>query len=265
MAKGFKCGAGGGAGLNFKVVAYASAGLLPASAPENTIAIITEAPITSWILSATEPENPTEGMVWVAVALAGNVVFNALKKNALTVCPVTASQYIEGAWVEKTAKSYQKGAWVEWWDGVFYNAGTFSKVPHSSKIKPSTATLAYGSNYIKITTPAGKASEVYEMFGPVDLSNFSTLEIKAEARTSGEVLNVYPCVFLADCITNKYTDAIAIATKSIDENDPATTIKLDISALENKNGVYIYAGYNTRGASWQMARSNCRIHYLKAM
>lgn len=113
----------GGIPLNFKVKAYASADLLPATAAENTIAIITETPISEYMFSVEQPENPVDGMVWVATGTGSPSEFNALKKNGLQVYPQSAMQYIGGAWENVTAKSYQNGEWVVWWDGTLFNLG----------------------------------------------------------------------------------------------------------------------------------------------
>ena len=114
-------GGGGGASLNFKVVGSTSA---PASPKENTIWVNTSTEITSWVFSATEPESPAAGMVWISVGASSPVAFNALKKNNITVYPLSAKQYVNGAWVDKTAKSYQGGAWVEWMpEGALYFRG----------------------------------------------------------------------------------------------------------------------------------------------
>lgn len=96
-------GGGGGASLNFKVVGGTSA---PSSPKENTIWVNTDAEITSWVFSATEPEAPTAGMVWITTGKTSTAPFNALKKNNITVYPISAKQYVGGAWVDKTAKIY---------------------------------------------------------------------------------------------------------------------------------------------------------------
>lgn len=68
--------------------------------------------------TATEPNGiADEGMVWIKIGTESSVEFNALKKNGLQVYPISAKQYIDGAWVDKAAKSYQNGEWVEW---IFY-------------------------------------------------------------------------------------------------------------------------------------------------
>ena len=103
----------GGAGLNFKVKAYASELLLPATAAENTIAVITETAISSYVFSADEPEAPDEGMVWFAVGTSSSAEFNALRKNELNIYPLSAKQYVSGAWVDVEAKIHQHGEWMD--------------------------------------------------------------------------------------------------------------------------------------------------------
>lgn len=108
----------GGQPLNFKVVGGTAA---PDAPRENMVWVNTDAEITSWIFCAAQPETPAEGMVWIATGRGSNVEFNALKKNGIQVCPLSAMQYVSGAWVDVTAKSYQGGAWVDWinWNLLF--------------------------------------------------------------------------------------------------------------------------------------------------
>ena len=89
MGEAFMPRGGGGAALNFKVLAYATEeALLTATPANNTIGIITETPITSWIFSATEPSPAEAGMVWITVNTYSSVKFNALKKNGIQVYPI---------------------------------------------------------------------------------------------------------------------------------------------------------------------------------
>jgi hypothetical protein len=115
----FNVSGGGGAALNFRVVGGTTA---PTNPAENCIWVNTNTAITSWIFSATEPSPAEAGMVWISIGVSSAIEFNALKKNAIQVYPISANQYIGGAWVSKTAKSYQGGAWVEWVKWL-YNAG----------------------------------------------------------------------------------------------------------------------------------------------
>ena len=116
---------------NFEIVKYETEEELLADTPvENTIGIVTDTKIASWIFSATEPESPMEGMVWIQVdQRISTVDFNVLKKNGIQVYPFLAKQYIGSAWAEKTAKSYQNGEWVIWWKGeLFANGNQYAHV-----------------------------------------------------------------------------------------------------------------------------------------
>lgn len=55
-----------------------------------------------------------EGSVWVFTGKYSTAEFNALKKNGVTVYPVYAYQYVDGAWEKKDAVSWQNGEWKEW-------------------------------------------------------------------------------------------------------------------------------------------------------
>ena len=146
----FNVTGGGGAALNFKVVAYASEDALPATAAENTIAVITDTAITSYIFSAEEPSPATAGMVWIQVGASSPVEFNALKKNTIQVYPLRVKQYVDGAWVAKTAKSYQNGVWQNWQvylfkDGVFHPSLTYDLYKNASVTSDGLLKMYAGS------------------------------------------------------------------------------------------------------------------------
>lgn len=110
---------GGGGGLNYSVKAYAPETALPSVEKENTIAVFTDVEPTSHTFNATEPESPEEGMVWFLVGASSTVAFVATKKNPVMVYPLSAKQFVDGEWVDKTAKTYQNGAWVSWITYIF--------------------------------------------------------------------------------------------------------------------------------------------------
>lgn len=121
----FNVSGGGGAALNFRVLAYATEEELLAATPnENAIGIITDTPIKSWLFSATEPSPAEPGMVWISTGNSSAAAFNALKKNGIQVYPLLAKQYVGGAWVDKTAKIYQGGEWEQLLTELYlYNNG----------------------------------------------------------------------------------------------------------------------------------------------
>ena len=81
----------GGSLLNFKVVDGTSA----PKHKENTIWVNTDTKMTGWLFSPTQPPNPeVDGMVWFLTGISSNGEFNALKKNGIQVCPISAKQFI---------------------------------------------------------------------------------------------------------------------------------------------------------------------------
>ena len=169
---------GGGAGLNFKVRAYAE---LPESGAENEIAVITDAEITGWFFSVTEPITPEEGMVWFYTGSSSSVAFNALKTNGIEVYPTVAKQYIGNAWVRKNAMTYQNGEWITW-SITLYDYGTiYPDITGdwvARKVKDSAAvTLTFEASDIKMpnysSNGGGNPAIVYPQ-KKVDLTGYTT-------------------------------------------------------------------------------------------
>lgn len=185
MGIGFKHGSGGGS-LNFDVIAYATEALLLAAAPmENTIGIVSDVPVSGWAFGASAPENPNEGMVWIRTGITSAVAFNALKTNALWVCPIDAKQYIGGAWVNVTAKSYQNGTWVSWllWlvqAGNAQQAVTPTPVYAADNLYKASATITQGNGTLDVAVAPdtnGVDGSCILFFPLNDLSPFSALSL----------------------------------------------------------------------------------------
>jgi hypothetical protein len=71
-------GGAGGLNLNFKVKWYVSEDLLPETAEENTIAVISDQDVANWIFSAEEPSAAADGDVWFKTSDTSDRPFNAL-------------------------------------------------------------------------------------------------------------------------------------------------------------------------------------------
>lgn len=213
MAKGFKHGGGGGSAssaLNFKIAGGAAS---PSGATENTIWVNTEEEITSWVISPVEPESPTEGMVWICVGAVSAAAFNALKKNSIMVYPISAKQYLGGAWVTKTAQSYQNGAWVDWLpDGAIYYMGNLM----------ADTTGGWTSYAYKVTTAYGgvTASVVnndanLETALTLSTTNRSTFVSTADAI---DLTEINSAEFEFESIVSSRTDGSTVMLKVYDEN-----------------------------------------------
>lgn len=170
---------GGGGGLNFKVIPNPQ----PSTAKENTIWVDTDK-INNYYFSAEQPENMVDYDIWFQIGTSSAVAFSATKKNTVMVYPISAKQYVSGAWVDKTAKSYQGGKWAEWSiivlsDGVdntggwvWYNAGS----------GPS-ATLQSDGSY-KLSRPGGTPGYLFRTVNAFDLTNYSKLQFEILGTTA---------------------------------------------------------------------------------
>jgi hypothetical protein len=161
---------GGGIGLSFKVVGGTSA---PSSPKENTIWVNTSTTITGWTFQHAGVV-AYEGRVWIDVGTSSTATFNASKKNVLMIYPVAVKQYINGAWVSKTAKIYKNGSWVEIAASAFYifksGTGLMNGITGFSNATCSTTAIT-GTSPIYSSNKEYKYIECNES---IDVTNYST-------------------------------------------------------------------------------------------
>lgn len=191
-------GGSGGAALNFDVVWYATESELLAATPKaNTIGIISTTEMTGWIIDANQPENMTDGMVWLQVGTESAAEFNALKKNGLQVYPLFAKQYISGELVYKPSKIYQNNEWVDLVTYLFrYGKQSYtwkaigkrsSSASNNTAKAPTATTNADGSVTLKMTggtsTMQNRGGYICEQ--SVDLTNITSITVKADLTPTG--------------------------------------------------------------------------------
>lgn len=251
MGIGLKRGAGGPNPLNFKVVGGTSA---PAEPRENMIWVNTDQKITSYFFSKTQPTG-TEGMVWISTGFSSNVAFNALKKNCITVYPISASQYVSGAWVEKPAVIYQNGGWTDW-KLYLYNLGdeciditggwVARAVPQESGgtgVLP-TITRNSGSIVFKFTGTGGKAGAV-NLANKITFTGKKTIKVYGTASGVGTEDSARLRVWSA---LGSYSDAYVVAEKNLQNLTNFSTTPATISLTGLSAGSY-YFGLALEGYS----------------
>lgn len=111
---------GAGGGLDFKIVGGMTK---PSSPKENTIWVNTGAEITGYYFSVSEPENMTDGEVWIRTGDDAFVEFSATKDNLVMVYPISAQQCVSGSLKPVPASIYQGGLWTPFWNGILYDQG----------------------------------------------------------------------------------------------------------------------------------------------
>ncbi len=241
----FNVTGGGGTALNFKVVGYATKEELLAATPaENTIGIITEIPITGYHFGREEPSPAAAGMVWITTGTSSPVEFNALKKNAIQVYPLSAKQQDGSAWVDVTAMSYQGGEWTEW-RTYLYNSGDecteitggwANKRP--SGYFSSNGSVVKNAQTMQITATKGQYI-VAVTTNKINLADLNTLTFNVNSRQNGNTEYIFLCVF-----DDTLKDINAIAKINEDSVQIGTNI-IDITSL---NGAY-YIGFGCASES----------------
>ena len=247
----------GGAEINFEVVGNPQ----PPAPTNNTIWVDTDTEITGWHFKATEPESPSTGMVWFPIGTESPVEFNALKENGIEVYPLSAKQYVGGAWVDVTTKTYQGGEWVEWLpEGALYyfgnqcvstsggwNArGIANNSQTTGKVTP---TVTHNDDHMNIyvSMSSGTAGLV-EVINDQDLTNISTIDVDFEVPSSNGVR-----VKLA--ILDRSKTNLMEGTKAeilLKENNityvERTSIALDVSSMSGYYNVAIVLLHSWSGS-----------------
>lgn len=231
---------GGSGGLNFRIVGGTSE---PSNPRENLIWVNTDVKITSWVFSTDEPENPESGMVWILSGTSSTVEFNALKKNAITVYPSVAMQYVDGEWIFATAKTYQNGKWAEW-TKYLYNKGdectgiTGGWETINGRTDGYTITGTYKNNGDSYTLTANTAKTCVTRItkSKIDFADVNTLSIVILSAT-GRFFNV-----LITTSTNTVSDQVA----NLRCEEASGVFQLDVS---NLSGMYYVCVQRLNGDS----------------
>jgi hypothetical protein len=245
MGKAFLCksNGGGGGGLAFRVLGGTSA---PSNQKPNDIWVNTGEEITSYIFSATEPEGYANGMVWITIGASSPVAFNALKKNGVMVYPLSAKQYIDGAWVDVTAKSYQNGEWVDWWNGELYISGNeytnftggWSSYYTYHSSYPNRGTLTKNADSLEIVAN-GASNIVAQTVNKIDITNYTSAEFEVECISR---YSTYPLVLFVDNKNDSNYNTSRVASKKCElSSGKSGTFSVDISALTGMH----YVGFQT--------------------
>lgn len=188
----------GRASLSFDVKAYASESVLPTTATENTVAIITSTAITGYVFTNSTPSNPKEGLVWITVGSGSPGEIDLTEKNNLSIYPMFAKQYVSGAWVQKIAKTFVDGVWESWlWTHV-YNQGDICEAltggwttkaigSDAQYNNPVAPTITYGSKYLQIRQGQDSSWQngIAHTVNKIDLTPYSSISAVITSTSQG--------------------------------------------------------------------------------
>lgn len=228
----------GGSSLNYEVVGGTST---PSSPSENTIWINTSTDITSHIFSVTEPESPESGMVWISVDTYSPVAFPATEENPVMVYPISAKQYVSGAWVSKIAKIYQGGQWVDW-TMYLYNKGAEYVDPSTGQGWNFSGTYTKNDDRIRVGTTGGTAFSGYAESPFLNVSGFDTIEIHIITfNTSGS-----ECYGKLSVIDEGGTTVIEHSLTRGMADD--SLVSIDVSSINSRCKFRVTAGHTRTGS-----------------
>ena len=229
----------GGAALNFEIIGGT---VQPDNPAENTIWVNTNAEITDWTFSATEPA-AAEGMVWIRTGSVSPVAFNALKKNGIVVYPVNVKQYVSGAWVTKEAVSYQNGAWKNWITSLFNDGDQFTDMTGGwSNVAPAPengGAISIGTSMVLNVTIGPNIN--YQGAAAVGTRNKIDLagrtKIKAMCNLVFKGTAGYPKARLA--INSSLITPQGLPIAFVDIPEGSNTVELDVSHISDPNHIII--------------------------
>jgi hypothetical protein len=244
-------------GFNFSVVPYASESELPEFADENTIAIIPKSEMSSWIFSMTEPPNPTDGMVWIAIGKSGTAEINIIKENAVMLYPLYAKQYVNGAWVNISALSYNAdGEQVKWMsDIILYDNGATDI--GWEKLDKKKASIPEDKNYINLTLAKDGNAYVRTL---VNLSGQEKLKVVYSNLTGESSGTTSFQGGVRAKVWDKDGKEIEGAGYQTESTGSSGTPTLDISKL---NGEYMVGVYVINYSSSHTG--SCRVESIKVL
>ena len=177
----------------------------------------------------------TEGTLWIQSGASSPVAFNALKKNGITVYPISAKQYVSGAWVDKTAKSYQGGAWVDWITSVYLFSEANGALVDLTILKGQNAAVTIGSNNISLT---GNSAKGVLTGSKITFAKVSTLYVEATLSYVGTssdwigslVVKNDEQISPSGLDSNPYNPSLSVARKTLSADNARTTYSLSVPA-----------------------------------
>ena len=195
-----------------------------------------------------------EGTVWILTGTSSSTAFNALKKNGITVYPISAKQYVGGAWLDKTAKSYQGGAWTEWWNGVlFENADQYEDITggwvKGTSYGNAGTTATIDDTGIKLSTVSGSFINV-ETVNKIDLSGHSTLHVDATVTSRTSSSANYLWLAYTESSGQAIHDSAAVPKASAKVTALGNvTLSLDVSTVDGEYFVVFGASVGGMGVT----------------
>lgn len=235
----------GGAKAGLAVLAVSSAAGLPASAQDNTVAVVTALAVGTATASASAPDAPQNGDLWLLLGSQSMSPFTLPGAKSVVLHPRAAYQRVADAWAVVTAYVRLGGAWQPLSLAIFDQGVDVlaSLQPTNSGYNYPSTTVARSGQDILATRTATSGRMVWTLTA-LDLSNISA--IKCLATLSGTQYTADLAVALTRYSPgNAYPNNAMYAAYTDLAMNATATATLNVSAL---NGFY-YVGFALHGVS----------------
>jgi len=243
--------AGGGAKLNIK--AYASALLLPASAKEGAVGVITSTALGDVYALSSAPASPVAGDIWLLVG-ASSVAPIALT-DEFKLYPTQVTQYNGTTWDQRISYVYTGGAWVPL-STALYDYGTFILANDIDTIQTINGSIGKASDHITVTASRGEGIDAIAVGGfdvPIDVTNLSAIKAYINQTYSASPGGVYLGLSVGK---NTSFQASAASTST-----GVKTLTIDVSALSGNYYVMLKA-YNQGGWYSSVQMYVYKVYYV---
>lgn len=208
--------------------------------------------LVEFVGSEERTDTSAEGAVWISTGTNSSTAFNALKKNNITVYPLSAKQCVSGVWNAMDAKTYQNGAWAEWipvgalyWHGnecTDITGGWTSKawkLQSDATTNGQTFEIARNSDHLMFTK-TGDIGAVMYAAKSIDLTNVKTIHFKGEMSMASRANWVAFHVWTN--MNGDYWATNSVATVNTSTSEAIQEFALDVSALTGNHflgfGIY---------------------------
>lgn len=230
----FNVTSGGGGGLNLKVVGGTTQ---PTNPRENTIWVNTATAITGYVLSPTQPETGTEGLVWLKTADSG-VEINVGRKNAVLLHLAAGKLYTGGKWANINGWVYANSLWTQFAkEGLMVFDRTQQEYADISGNIQAVTDAQYismkdAAPYIQMAiSGTSTITRGYQWKNPVDVTEYSTMEVVGYATAATDKFG------LSTKLNNGRNDIVTAASQTF--GTERNTMKIDISSLTGN----MYVGF----------------------
>lgn len=233
--------------LNFKVVQYRTAPAETDTAAENTIAVVTDTPIFSWVMSAEQPDG-VEGMVWIQTAVESTVQFYVDKKQLVEVHPIATKQFIGDTWVQRDAEIYQGGGWNTLSTALLYYYNNGVSVIDWTINSSASSWITFGETSIVNTRIGGDGTYLFfHSTNPINVTDLTSVNFRCDHAMNSGSGSASGYRYFGLSSTGGTSAAVQVNLKpTTDENGTGLTYSLDVSNLEGEYYI-IYAYYKPGG------------------